>query len=533
VARAARAARQRRSDSRFTSAIGIALAALLASPLSASAGGVPATTFTSLREERAQERLLAGHLLRRLGFGPNRREMHAVLRLGRAAYLDLQLHPERIDDRVSERFFHAPATPADPGGAWELIWTTRMAFSRRQLQEKMVLFWHEHFATSYRKVKNSALMHNHELVLRQYVLGSFRDLLVNVSKDNAELIFLDNDRNNGQAVDGDGNPVPPNENYARELLQLFSLGPNKLNMDGTLVLDEHGRPVPAYSETDVKEIARALTGWYAAHPQVENDQDALEYIPAAGYFPLWHDPDPKLVLGETVATDPRNPVSDVEQVVDIIMHQPTTAPFIAKELILKFATETPSPGYVERVATVFANSGGDIRATVSAVFTDDEFYSPAVIRTQYKTPIEHVIGALRGLDAPAGYGNTLQYWLTRSGERPYFPPSVFSFYRPGVKGSLVNTAYVAVRDQATEMLASGFHDFFFDAVWDAGAMIRRRRLRLQPQRAVDLLAQDLLAAPLSPGLRQIVLDYVGAQVTEQKLRGAAWLIMSSPEYQVN
>src|SRR4029453_1128823 len=123
--------------------------------------------------------------------------------------------------------------------------------------------------------------------------------------------------------------------------------------DGTLVLGGHGRPVPAYSETDVKEIARALTGWYAAHPQVENDQDALEYIPAAGYFPLWHDPDPKLVLGETVATDPRNPVSGVEKGVDIIMHQPTTAPFIAKELILKFATETPSPGYVERVATVF------------------------------------------------------------------------------------------------------------------------------------------------------------------------------------
>src|SRR5262249_46578864 len=159
-------------------------------------------------------------------------------------------------------------------------------------------------------------------------------------------------------------------------------------------------------------------------------------------------------------------------------------------------------------------------------------YSPAVVRTQYKEPIEHIVGALRGLGGTSG-GNTLYYWTSQAGELVYSPPSVFSFYRPGHKDALVNTGYVSVRDQATEMIADGYVDKFYDTTWDAADYIRRQRLAQRPGRAVDLLAQDLLAAPLPPAMRQVLLDYVGAQVTEEKLRGAAWLIMCSPEYQAN
>jgi uncharacterized protein (DUF1800 family) len=514
-------------------ACGALLATLLAASPAPAGGGAPARAFLSLREQRAQVRLWAGHLLRRLGFGPNRREMHEVLRLGRDAYLELQLHPERIDDRIGERSFVPEPRPNDGGLNWELRWMTRMAFSRRQLQEKMVLLWHEHFAISYLKIRYSVLMRDYERLLREHALGSFRDLLIGITTDNAMLLFLDNTQNDGRAVDGAGTPVPPNENYARELLQLYALGPNRLHMDGTPMLDLAGQPVPAYGESDVKEIARALTGWTANHPDTPVDGDPTLSIPPASFAADRHDPQPKMVLGEIIESDPEDPAADVERVVDVIMRQPTTAPFIAKELILKLATETPSPGYVERVATVFAGSGGDLRATVRAILSDAEFYSPAVVRSQYKTPIEHVVGALRGLGASGGRGRTLQYWATLGGQRPYDPPSVFSFYRPGAKGALVNASYVALRDRASDMLARGYRDFFFDAVWDAPAMIRRRRLRLQPGRAVDVLAEELLAAPPSPGLRQAVVDYIGAEVTETKLRGAAWLIMSSPEYQVN
>jgi len=510
----------------------LACATVAGAPPARAGGGIPAAAFAQLRAERDQQRLLAGHLLRRLGFGPSHREMHEVLRVGLAAYTEQQLHPEQIDDRVGALSFRPEPGPQDDGIGWQLRWLTRMAFSRRQLQEKMALIWHEHFATSLSKVGSYSLMRDQERLLRDNALGSFRDLLIGITRDNAMLIYLDNTANNGQAVDDQGNRIPPNENYARELLQLFSLGVNRLNLDGTLVLDGQGMPVPAYSETDVKEVARALSGWFARYPNSHDPEDPTEVIPPAFFEPSWHDPDEKTVLGEVVPADPDTGAGDVERIVTIIMHQPTTAPFIAKELIQKLATETPRPAYVQRVATVFTGSGGEIRATVRAILTDPDFYDATVLRSQYKEPIEHVVGALRGLGGTS-QGNTLYYWTLLGGQLVYEPPTVFSFYRPGQKGMLVNAAYVAARDQAADMLATGYVDDYFDSAWDARLLIARYRLLGRPGKAVDLLAQELLAAPLTAATRQALLDYIGARVTEEKLRGAAWLIMCSPEYQVN
>jgi uncharacterized protein (DUF1800 family) len=486
---------------------------------------------SGLRAMRDQQRLLAGHLLRRLGFGPNRAEMHEVLRLGLAAYTELQLHPERIDDRSGQRYYLPP--PSDDGTSMPPAWLSRMAYSRRQLLEKMTLIWHEHFPSSYLSVGAYTLLRDQENFLRAHALGHFRDLLIGITTDNAMLRYLSNNQNNGRALDAQGHRVPPNENYARELLQLFSLGVNRLHMDGTLVLDPQSRPVPAYSETDVKEIARALTGWTASHPSSIDPENLAEVIPPATFAPNQHDAGTKVVLGTVIAADPDDGAVDVRRVVDVIMAQPNVAPFIAKELILKLATETPSPAYVERVATVFAASDGDLRATVRAILTDDEFYSPAVVRSQYKTPVEYVVGALRGLGVRTTGSNSLYYWTYTTGELVFSPPNVFSFYRPGHKDSLVTAAYVITRDQATDMLTSGKVDGYFDAKWDAADLIRRQRLAANPGRAVDLLAQELLAAPASPELRQALLDYIGPAVSEEKLRGAAWLMLSSPEYQAN
>ncbi|MGE0520455.1 MAG: DUF1800 family protein [Candidatus Binatia bacterium] len=506
-----------------------ALALLIAVP--AAGAGIQGAAGAPLRGEREQERLLAGHLLRRLGFGPNRREMHEVLRVGRAAYLEQQLRPDAMDDRLGVRRFHPEPGPRDDGLGWQLRWLTRMAYSRRQLQEKMTLLWHEHFATSYNKIGSYVLMHDQEELFRAHALGSFRDLLVAVTTDNAMLFYLDNSNNDGQARNGGGEKIPPNENYARELLQLFALGVNQLDMDGTHVLDRGGKPVPAYSEADVKEVARALTGW-VANSAMSDPEDPTEVIPPAVFVDSQHDPDAKTVLGVTIPADAATGARDVERVVDILMQQRTMAPFIAKELILKLATEAPSPGYVARVAAVFASTRGDIRAVLRALFTDPEFTSAAVLRSQYKVPIEHVMGMVRGLDATGG-ARSLYYWTYLTGHLVYFPPSVFSFYRPGQKGALVSAAYVAMRDQAADSLTSGYVDEYFDIFWDAGAMIRRHRLQRRPDTAVDLLARDLLAAPVAPSTRRVLLDHIGPRVTEEKLRGAAWLLMCAPDYQVN
>lgn len=534
VAEAIAPPRRAATGSSARTAFAIALVVLpLTLTAPARAGGDPQPTARAvLTAVRDQQRLLAGHLLRRLGFGPSRRDMHEVLRLGNAAYIEEQLNPQTIDDRLGERRFHPPPQPTDDGDVWQLRWLTRMAYSRRQLLEKMTLIWHEHFAVSNGKVGAFTLMRDYEQLLRDHALGNFRDLLIAITRDNAMLFYLDNAYNNGQAYDDDENLIPPNENYARELMQLFSLGVNRLNMDGSLVLGGDGKPLPAYTEDDVKEVARAVTGWEPHYPDSSSDEDPTEVIPAADFDMYTHDPNAKTILGETIPADSVSGAFDIERVVEILMHQPTMAPFIAKTLIVKLATETPTPGYIARVAGVFESTNGDIRSVVRAIVTDSEFTSAAVLRSQYKEPIEHVVGAVRGLNA-GGFGQTMYYWTMLTGQLVYYPPTVFSFYRPGQKGSLVNAAYVATRDAASDMLANGYTDDYFDASWDARDMIRRQRLGGRPSLAVDLLARDLLAAPLDTATRQIVLDYIGPRVDEQKLRGAAWLILCSPPYQVN
>src|SRR5205823_3278311 len=247
---------------------------------------------------------------------------------------------------------------------------------------------------------------------------------------------LDNDYNSGTDYDDAGNKIPPNENYARELMQLFSLGTSQLNLDGTPITDANGVPLPPYTETDVREVARALTGW---HVDYDNFSRGM-------FEPYDHDSDDKVILGVTVTgrqgDDGANEVNDV---INILMAQPTNAPFISKILIQKLATETPTAGYVERVATVFKNSGGDIKATVRAILNDDEFISAGVVQTQYKEPIEQFVGPLRALKAKT-QGGALADWTNSAQQMIYYPPSVFSFYPPGQKGNLVNTALVTERD---------------------------------------------------------------------------------------
>src|SRR5262249_41626821 len=155
-----------------------------------------------------------------------------------------------------------------------------------------------------------------------------------------------------------------------------------------------------------KEVARALTGWYANYPRSVTPENPREYVKRGGFFPWLHDADEKTALGQTVPADDYGS-SDVTRIVDAIMQHPTTAPFIAKYLLQKLASETPDPAYVARVASVFAASGGDIRPTVAAILNDPEFYSPEIVRSQFKTPIEHFIGAIRGLGVTTPSGQSL------------------------------------------------------------------------------------------------------------------------------
>jgi uncharacterized protein (DUF1800 family) len=447
------------------------------------------------------------------------------LKMGATAWIERQLQPSRIDDSAAEA-----RLPREPNREheryaddWLRRWYSRMVYSRRQLQEKMTLVWHQHFATSNAKVRDGLFMHNQEEMFRRNALGSFRQMLVDVTVDNAMLVWLDNDPNNGQAYDDAGNPIPPNENYAREFLQLFTMGPVQLRMDGTPVLDSRGQPVPSYTETDVREVARALTGWSAEYRRAR----------ASVFYPEEHDPHDKMILGTPVIGRAGEAgVQELDDVITIVLNQPSVAPFIAKELVQQLATETPTPGYVERVATAFKNSNYDIRSAVRAIFADAEFTSEAVVRTQFKTPVEQFAGVVRALGGRT-QGESFLYWMEDARQELYYPPSVFAFYRPGQKRTLVNTALALVRDSIGDVLTHASTDRNGgDTAFDARKLIKRNRLRT-PDQAVDFLSDALLAAPMTPAARQIVVEYMEGRVDETKFRGAAWLIICSPDFQRN
>jgi uncharacterized protein (DUF1800 family) len=433
-------------------------------------------------------------------------------------FVDQQLNYANIDDSAAMKRLPPPPKGKFDDQAWMRRWYVRMVYSKRQLLERMTLIWHEHFATSNEKVGVAFLMGKHEALLRRFALRRFRDLLVNITKDQAMILWLDNNYNSGNATDDEGNRVPPNSNYAREFLQLFTMGPVLLNLDGTPITDGAGVPLPSYSEDDVKEVARALTGW-----GVDWEKERYRY---SVFEPRLHDSGPKTILGTTIpGRRGKDGAREIEDVVNVVLAHPNTAPFISRMLVQKLCNERPSPAYVRRVATVFRDTAGDLKQTVRAILLDAEFNDPSAVRTQWKEPIEHFVLPVRALSGVTE-GDAFIYWTGKAGQLLYYPPSVFSFYPPGSKRQLLTTATATCRDRGLEEFVTGWSGTYFLP----NQLIAKYKLST-PEETVDFLADSLLVAPLDPVVRARILAYMGGRVHDENVRGAAWLVLISPDYQ--
>ena len=250
---------------------------------------------------------LMAHLMRRAGFGDPREELEERASKGYEAVVEELLHPERqpaIDDELLYRFFPgyegAGAPPIN-----QAEWVFRMINTKRPLEEKMALFWHQLFATSNSKVDNPPEMTRQIAMFREYGLGAYRDLLVEVAKSPAMIFWLDNHGNHDGAI---------NENWGRELLELFSLGAGN------------------YSEDDIREAARAFTGWTIA-PKIPRNPLG-RFFWEFEYKPEDHDDREKTFLGYTGNFNG-------EDIVDIIVDHPATARFLARHLYRFFVADEP------------------------------------------------------------------------------------------------------------------------------------------------------------------------------------------------
>jgi hypothetical protein len=361
----------------------------------------------------------AAHLYRRAGFGPSRADLQEAEHLGLEGTLDLLLRGRPQAEELRSTLTDVGRIAAGHDDSGEQLrgwWVYGMLHSGHPLREKVTLFWHNHFATSIDKVRNATLMFRQNCLLRAHALGKFGPFLQAMSKDGAMLVWLDSNSN----VKG-----KPNENYARELMELFSLG------------------VGSYTEKDIREAARAFTGWHT-------DGAGFRFNARA------HDGGVKTVLGQTGAWDG----SDV---VRIVLEQPAAARFLVRKLYHFFISETADPpdALLEPLCASFRQGGYDIAGLVKTMLASRHFYSEHAFRQRIKSPVEYVLGAVQAVyrrydEKEADYRPLPQQVLARRlgalGQLLFAPPNVKGW--PGGQ-SWLNTSTVLERDNFAAALAMG------------------------------------------------------------------------------
>lgn len=321
--------------------------------------------------------------------------------------------------------------------------------------------------------------------------------------------------------------INPNENYPRELLQLFTVGVHVLHPDGTLKLDVNGQPIETYNQDVVMGFARALTGWCYNQPGT-SELPAINYMDPMTPVPTWHETGTKLLLnGQTLAAG-GTAQSDLKAALDNAFNHPNTGPFICRQLIQKLVCSNPSPGYVYRVAQEFNNNGsgvrGDMKAVIRAILTDYEARSSNMLANQgfgkLKEPILRVTAVMRGAGATSYTGLwAIDKTDDELRQTPLRSPTVFNFFEPGYvhPGTLASNGLVApefqITNESTTMSVANFQGggiftgYQYGDI-NFGAMPALQALAPNPTALVDKLNNTLCAGQLSSSAKTIIVNHL-------------------------
>ncbi len=491
---------KRRDFLKLSGAAGLAglNAALIGKALSQDSGFMPG------------ERDPVAHVINRLTFGVNPQLYDYVHQIGVEAYIDEQLNPDSIDDSECDQILTFFPLISQSAGelvsqyqdnsepvAINLIGSTfvRAIYSKRQLHERLVQFWSDHFSIFLAKDAPMIFLKvdDDRDVIRAYTLGSFRDLLGADAHSPAMLFYLDNFESS----------VPyPNENYARELMELHTLGVNG-----------------GYTEDDVKEVARAFTGWSIVGPR-----DLLGETGAFTFRSNQHDTDEKVVLEHILAAGRGE--EDGEEVLDILASHPSTARFIATKLARRFVSDFPSDTIVNAAAQTFTDTSGDIRATLRTIFASEEFWNAP---PKFKRPFEYTMGIIRALGYPASiigeFGEPLFQALQGMGHVPFLWPAPNGYPDFGAywMSNLLPRWNVAIAAVANGGDFTALREFLnqYNASDDLDGFI-------------TFMSGYLFGRELTEQELTIVRDFslaAGSSLTEQALAGTA-LLIAAPAFQL-
>jgi uncharacterized protein (DUF1800 family) len=475
----------------------------------------------------------AAHLLNRAGFGGTPGEIKAFCELGfdqavqtvldapddsvqfpKPAWAQpqnlLQLHQEMMtltDDEKKQMQKEIQKQYRQDGLDLINWWLGRMRYSPNPYREKLTLFWHGHFATSVTKVRDSYLMWQQNELLREHAFGNFGLMVKAISRDPAMLIWLDT---------RESKKDHPNENFAREVMELFTLG------------------IGNYTENDVQQAARAFTG-YRIDPRDETFR----------YAPYQHDDGVKQFLGQT------GPFTG-DDAIDIILQQAACSRFIAKKLWTFYAYEDPSPALVEALASNFRQTSYEIRPLLSTIFRSQEFYSPDAVRTQIKSPVQWIVQTSKVLETPLAGPQITINSLRQLGQVPFAPPNVKGW--DGGRSWITTSTLLYRYNMANFALGNGplhierlhriagGNNTAAPVAYDVRnyngpdlARVVPPAVRDDPKRLVAYLCFRLYQDPLTPRDTQTFVKYVsdhGPNLTDDTLRELLHLMMSTPEYQL-
>ncbi len=434
-------------------------------------------------EGRPWNRRQAAHLYRRAGFAATSRQLDEAVKKSPAETVQQLLTPEDTNDFDSEMddFGETIRANRDPSrlSAW---WLYRMLHTPDQLLEKTTLFWHGHFATSAAKVTSARLMLDQNKLLRRFAHGKFEEMVQHISRDPAMLIYLDSTTNR---------KTRPNENYAREVLELFCLG-----------LDQ-------YTEKDIQELARCFTGY-----EVRKDK--------FGFNKYQHDRGVKSVFGQS-----GNFKGD--DAVRVVVSQQAAPRFIVRKLMRYFMFDEPQPpsSLVDPLADELREHDFDIGFVVGRILASNLFFSPHSMGRKVRSPVEMGIGLLRALE-----GRTNIFRLAESvaelGQSPFFPPNV-----KGWDGgrTWINSSTLLGRANMVRQILLADETKFGDGNLES---LVARHGKLSTNAAVDWLLDLLVAVPVPPEVREML---VGVGNTSQgnkhrRLANVVHTISTLPEFQL-
>ena len=438
---------------------------------------------------------LMAHLMRRAGFGADRVELDSHVAKGFEETVDVLIgaagSPAMTDDLI--RRYHHELSGMMGQISTPSYWLYRMISTDAPLAEKMTLFWHTIFATGYPKIVQGKVMMDQIRMFRHYGMGSLRTLLVELSRDPAMIAWLDNNENHDSAI---------NENFGRELLELFSMG------------------VGNYTEQDIKECARAFTGWTIANNEymiMRTQRDSIwPYGRIAWHFeyhPEDHDDGEKEFLGERGRFNG-------EDIIDIICKQPATARFISRHMYHFFVADEPpvpqwpykpprDPEAIETLTQAYFDSNYDMTSMLRVLFNSDFFKSENCWYEKVKSPVELVAGVLR---LTGEFEQARRQILDRSHQMMYMgqqlinPPSVEGWHQ-GIEwidtGTLVERLNFAT-EQFGDIEKSGVKEM-------VGRILANRGGVVSPEQLVEGCLDQMGAMPVSHDTRAVLVEFASQE----------------------